>query len=64
VPHPPPVSLTREERSAVVRFQERATLWSPARREELAAHASGLTHVSAPEAVQELSSMAVWLRDS
>src|SRR5688572_10209671 len=43
VPNPPPVSLTREERSAIVRFQERSALWSPARREELAAHASGLT---------------------
>jgi uncharacterized RDD family membrane protein YckC len=63
-PHPPPVLLTREERSAVVRFQERSTLWSPARREELAGHASGLTRVSDPEAVQELSAMAVWLRDS
>jgi uncharacterized RDD family membrane protein YckC len=64
VPHPPPVSLTREERSAVVRFQERSLLWSPARREELAGHAAGLTQASASDSVQELTSMAVWLRDS
>ncbi|HWB04808.1 MAG TPA: RDD family protein [Verrucomicrobiales bacterium] len=63
-PHPPPVVLTREERSAVVRFQERSSLWSQARREELAAHASGLTRVPAPDGVQDLTAMGVWLRDS
>ncbi len=63
-PLPPRVTLTREERSAVVRFQERSTLWSPARQEELAAHASGLTNSSAPEGVKKLTSMAIWLRDS
>jgi uncharacterized RDD family membrane protein YckC len=64
VPHPPQVSLTREERVAVVRFQERSTLWSPARREELAGHASGLTRATPAEGVRELTAMAVWLRDS
>ena len=64
VPHPPPVTLTREERGAVVRFHERATLWSPARREELAAHAAGLTRATNSTGVQELSLMAAWLRDS
>jgi len=63
-PHPPPVALTREERAAVVRFQERSALWSAARREELAGHASGLTRVNAARSVQEITGMAVWLRDS
>lgn len=62
--HPPPVTLTREERSAVVRFQERSALWSPARREELAGHASGLTQTRSVDGVNQLSSMAIWLRDS
>ena len=64
VPHPPPVTLTREERSAVVRFQERSALWNPARREELAGHAAGLTQTHPAESVSHLSGMAVWLRDS
>ncbi len=64
VPHPPPVTLTREERSALVRFQERSALWSPARREELASHASGLTRTHPAESVSQLSGIAVWLRDS
>jgi len=64
VPSPPPVTLTREERSAIVRFQERSALWSPARREELAAHASGLTRTHAASGVQQLTGMAIWLRDS
>lgn len=63
-PHPPPVTLTREERAAVVRFHERAALWSPARREELAGHAAGLTRSVHAPGVQELALMAAWLRDS
>lgn len=63
-PHPPRVALTREERSAVVRFDERAPLWSPARREELAGHAAGLTQTKGLQGVQELALMASWLRDS
>lgn len=63
-PLPPPVSLSREERSALVRFQERSALWSPARREELAAHAAGLTRTTPSEGVQKLNAMAIWLRDS
>jgi uncharacterized RDD family membrane protein YckC len=63
-PHPPPVALTREERAAVVRFHERAALWSPARREELAGHAAGLTRPVNSPGVQELALMAAWLRDS
>jgi uncharacterized RDD family membrane protein YckC len=63
-PHPPPVTLTREERAAVVRFHERAALWSPARREELAGHAAGLTRSVHSPGVQELALMAAWLRDS
>jgi len=63
-PHPPPVTLTREERAAVIRFHERAALWSPARREELAGHAAGLTRPASASGVQELALMATWLRDS
>lgn len=61
---PPPVLLTREERSAVVRFQERSTTWSAARQAELAAHASGLTKTTPEDGVRQLCSMAIWLRDS
>lgn len=61
---PPRVALTREERSAVVRFDERASLWSPARREELAGHAAGLTQVNGARGVEELALTAAWLRDS
>lgn len=64
VPRPPPVLLTREERRAIVRFQERSTTWSAARQAELAAHAAGLTKTTPEEGVRQLSSMAVWLRDS
>jgi uncharacterized RDD family membrane protein YckC len=63
-PRPPAVTLTREERSAIVRFEERAALWSPARREELAAHAAGLTRSQPARGVEQLSGIAVWLRDS
>lgn len=64
VPEPPPVTLTREERGAIVRFLERSSLWSNSRREELAAHASGLTQSRGPESVHKLAGIAVWLRDS
>jgi uncharacterized RDD family membrane protein YckC len=63
-PHPPRVTLTREERRAVVRYDERAPLWSPARREELAGHASALTQANGMQGVQELALIASWLRDS
>jgi uncharacterized RDD family membrane protein YckC len=63
-PHPPRVALTRDERRAVVRFDERAPLWSPARREELAGHATGLTQTTGGQGVQELALMAAWLRNS
>lgn len=63
-PQPPPLALTREERSAIVLYWERSPLWSAARREELAAHAQGLTKNAGQASVHQLNSMAVWLRDS
>ena len=63
-PHPPRVILTREERAAIIRFDERAPSWSAARREELAGHAAGLTQVGGTESVKELALMAAWMRDS
>jgi uncharacterized RDD family membrane protein YckC len=63
-PEPPPVTLTREERGAVVRFLERSGMWSGPRRREVADHASGLTGTGGEEGVVRLRAMGRWLRDS
>lgn len=63
-PAPPPVTLTREERGALVRFAERAGRWSPGRREELANHLRALTGAEGAEGVRRVAGMGVWLRDS
>lgn len=63
-PAPPPLALSREERSAVIHFAERASLWSPERQQELAAHLRPVTGTGGPEGVRRLLDMGVWLRDS
>lgn len=61
---PPPVPLSREERAAVIRYAERASLWSPERQQELAAHLRPVTGTGGPEGVRRVLGMGVWLRDS
>jgi hypothetical protein len=63
-PEPPPVTLSREERGAVVRFLERSGMWSGPRRCEVADHASGLTGTGGEDGVVRLRAMGRWLRDS
>jgi uncharacterized RDD family membrane protein YckC len=61
---PPPVHLSREERAAIIRFNERLPMWSPSRREELAGHVQPLTGATGPEGVRRLAGIGFWLRDS
>ena len=63
-PVPPAISLSREERAAIIRFNERLPMWSESRREELAAQVSSLTGATGPEGVRRLASIGFWLRDS
>lgn len=61
---PPPVTLSRAERHAIVRFLERSPTWSDARRTELANHASALTGSNGPASSSRLLAFGRWLRDS
>jgi uncharacterized RDD family membrane protein YckC len=60
-PLPLPVSLSADETRALALFSERAGLWSPGRRIEIADHASALTGVTGEEGVKCLLSMARWV---
>ena len=60
----PRAVLSREEQSALVQFLDRSELWSPSRKEELAAHVQPLTGASGKEGVRRALSMGAWLRDS
>lgn len=63
-PVPPqavPVLLTADEKHALAMFSERAGLWTPARRVEIANHASVLTDATGETGVNRLRSMAAWL---
>lgn len=57
----PPVVLTREEQAAIASFQERAGMWSEARRMEIANHASGMTGTTNHQGLNDLLGMARWL---
>ena len=61
---PPPITLSREERHAIVRFLERSPTWSDARRTELANHAAALTGSNGPAGTSRLLAFGRWLRDS
>lgn len=61
---PPAVALSREERAAIIRFNERLPMWSEGRREELAAQVQTLTGATGPEGVRRLAGIGFWLRDS
>ncbi len=60
----PRAVLSREEQSSLVQFLDRAELWSPSRKEELAAHLQPLTGATGKEGVSRTLSMGAWLRDS
>ncbi|MES2467111.1 MAG: RDD family protein [Verrucomicrobiota bacterium] len=61
---PPPVPLSREERAAIIRFNERLPMWSESRRQELAGQVQALTGASGTEGVRRLAGIGFWLRDS
>lgn len=61
---PPPLALSREERAAIIRFNERLPMWSESRREELASQLQPLTGATGPEGVRRLAGIGFWLRDS
>ncbi len=60
---PLPLSLTADESRAVALFQERAGLWPPGRRAEIANQASALTGAMGEEGVIRLLGMARWVRE-
>lgn len=60
---PVPMALSADEISTLALFEERAGLWSPARREEIANRASALSGSTGNEGVRRLLGMARWLRD-
>ncbi|MEI7908241.1 MAG: RDD family protein [Verrucomicrobiota bacterium] len=62
-PVPLPVGLSADETRALVRFRERAGLWSAARREEIADQASALSGASGAPGVSRLMAMAHWVQD-
>lgn len=60
----PRAVLNREEQFSLVQFLDRSELWSPSRKEELAAHLQPLTGATGKEGVNRALSMGAWLRDS
>ncbi len=57
------ISLTREERAAIISFRHRSGNWSEARRAELVNHLSTLTGHAGPKGVSTIIGMACWLED-
>lgn len=62
-PMPLPVALTADESRALGLFIERTGLWSPARRIEIANHASALSGAAGEEGVKRLLGMARWVQE-
>ncbi len=60
-PLAPPVALAREEQQAMAAYLERQSLWSQARKEELASHAVALTGVAGAEGAERLLRMGAWV---
>jgi hypothetical protein len=60
-PFAPPVLLTADEKHALAMFSQRAGLWSPGRRAEIANQATALTDATGESGVNRLRSMAAWL---
>lgn len=61
-PLPLPVGLSADETRALVRFRERAGLWSAARCEEIADQACALSGASGAQGVGRLLAMAQWVQ--
>ena len=57
-----PVALTADEKHALAMFSERAGLWTPGRRIEIANHAAPLTDATGEAGVNRLLAMAASLR--
>lgn len=62
-PLPIPCALTADETRALGWFRERAGLWTPARRVEIADHAASLTGSTGESGVIRLLAMARWARE-
>jgi uncharacterized RDD family membrane protein YckC len=60
-PLAPPVLLTADEKHALGMFAERAGLWTPARRVEIADHAAPLTDATGENGVNRLRSIGAYL---
>lgn len=60
---PVPVALTPDEKRALVLFRDRAGLWSPQRRAEIADQANVLTGAKGATGVSRLMAMAYWLQE-
>ncbi len=60
-PLAPPVRLTADEKHALGMFAERAGLWTPARRMEIANHATVLTDATGEAGVNRLRSIGAYL---
>lgn len=60
-PLPLPISLSADETRALALFSERAGLWSPGRRMEIADHATALTGATGDAGVKRLLAMARWV---
>jgi uncharacterized RDD family membrane protein YckC len=60
---PLPVGLTGDEVRALAHFRERASLWSPSRRVEIADEASVLSGAAGENGVNRLLAMAHWLQE-
>lgn len=60
-PLPLPLSLSADETRALALFSERAGLWSPGRRVEIADHASAVTGATGEAGVKRLLGMARWV---
>lgn len=59
----PRLKILREEEVAIREFSERAVMWSPARRNEIASHAAELTDKDGDEAVRELLAYSNWIEE-
>lgn len=60
---PLPVGLTADETRALVLFRDRAGLWSPGRREEIADQAAALSGTRGAAGVSRLMAMAHWVQE-
>jgi len=60
----PSVSLSKEEESALINFDDRAGTWSQERRVELTDYLVSLTGATGATGMNKVASMAQWLREN